>query len=104
MPHRVRIIKRQNRYTVHPANLQVQKGEQVNFRVFQSNATVLVPNDLLVDAAGAVVSAIPLTAGVKSADYTVNSRVPDGAYPYAIYCKDSNDFAEGNSPPTMIIE
>jgi hypothetical protein len=104
MPHRVRIIKRQNRYTVHPGNLQVDKGDQVNFRVFQSNATVLVPNDLLVDAAGAVVSAIPLTAGVKSADYTVNPRVPDGAYPYAIYCKDGNDFAEGNSPPTMIIE
>jgi len=27
-----------------------------------------------------------------------------GEFPYAVFCKTTNDFAEGNSPPMMIIE
>ena len=104
MPQRVRVIKRQNRCTIHPANLQIQKGDKVNFRVFGSDATVFVPNDLLLDRTGNPVQVLPLSDGVKSEDYTVKQGVTDGPYPYAIYCKEVNDFAEGNSSPTMIVE
>jgi hypothetical protein len=107
MPHKIRIIKRQNKCTVHPANLQIERNEKVNFRVFGTEATIFVPNNLLFDPKGNAVQVLTLADGQKSDNFSVNadtSSVKDGAYPYAIYCKGVNDFAEGNSSPTMIVE
>lgn len=102
---KLRVIKRQGKCTVHPANLQVQKGETINFRVFGTDATVFAPNDILIEVGtNRPVQVLDLAHGGPGKDCIVNPKISDGAYPYAIYCKGVNDFAEGNSSPTMIVE
>jgi hypothetical protein len=109
---------------VWPPVLVVKPGEEIQFKAVGTSATVFLPKpDAFrdVDALGAPAaptrSVVAVGAqGVKikvkgqaatalgaSAASAAGSPAP-GIYPYAVYCKASNDFAEGNSSPVMIIE
>lgn len=47
------------------------------------------------------------TTSIKRGDsltLTVDSRAKRGTHPYAVFCLSDKEFAEGNSPPKIIIE
>ena len=48
---------------------------------------------------------IEIKAGGHSDPYTIHDiKSDDEKFPYAVYCREDNDFAEGNSCPAMIVE
>ena len=88
-----------------PGRLGVKSGEEVIFEAKHTNTTIWIPNakELFGDKREHLV--FDIKSGGKSETFTVKQGLPKGKeYPYAVYCENSNDFAEGNTSPRMIIE
>lgn len=90
---------------VRPGHLYVNSGDNVIFTSDQVDSLFFIPNaqELFGVEKDSLVLFIP--AGSESVEFTVQPELPCGKeYPYAVYCKDCNDFAEGGSPPRMILK
>ena len=88
----------------NPGHLGVESGEEVIFEAKNTNTTIWIPNaEELFGREEHLV--FDIESGGKSETFTVKQGLPKGKeYPYAVYCENSNDFAEGNTSPRMIIE
>jgi hypothetical protein len=127
----VRIFSYGGKNVVWPPYVFVQPGEVVIFKPVNTEGTVYLPRPEIFDVASAAVAStaggIKLRVGgssgvasiriksqgsaaVGSAVSTAVGIAPlvaspaPGVYPYSVYCKNANDFAEGNSSPVMIVE
>ena len=100
--HKVRVISRSCRNIVVPGHLILNRGDSVEFKtVNNKDATILIPHGNLFGEDNRV---FDLDEKNQWTQTLTVSNIEAGVYPYAVYCKESNDFAEGNSPPTMIID
>jgi hypothetical protein len=123
MAAEVMVISYQGKHVVWPPYVVVAQGEEVMFKAVGVDATVFLPMPEVFEETvdihdGTARSSEPvqktdkglvLRVGKKhtairvkkpaSPDYTTRT-----AYPYSVYCKEANTFAEGNSAPVMIIE
>jgi hypothetical protein len=120
----VRIFSYGGKNVVWPPYVFVQPGEVVVFKPVNTEGTVYLPRPEIFEVASAAQVAstaggIKLRLGGSSgvASIRIKSQVSaaagaaplaaspaPGVYPYSVYCKNANDFAEGNSSPVMIIE
>ncbi len=130
----VRIISFAGRNVVWPPYVVVKQGETVTFIAVNTEATVFLPKPELFELAetagpGVGEAKIMGRAVLKVKDKPVSVKVRSkphrshpnagigqagagrlesfpipGIYPYAVYCENGNDFAEGNTSPIMIIE
>jgi len=98
----VRIVARGNvECTVVPAHVFLQENDMVEFRAPHNTAVVvLIPDDIFTVSN----RVIDVPKGTTSSENTIKAGTPKGVYPYAVYCAEHMDFAEGNSPPAMIVE
>ncbi len=85
------------RYRVNPGRHEVKRGEPVTWSNPPTDLVLLFPDKDLFGT-----REIDVPEG-RSVTLEVSQRAQKGEYPYAVYCKDSNDFAEGNSYPVMIV-
>ena len=116
---------------VWPPYVVVKQGEEVVFIAVNTDATVFFPKSGMLEADGTAAppslgpgkakgKGITLAVGKKRGRIKVKKMAPlirlskdartkkdyplPGIYPYSVYCRDGNDFAEGNTSPIMIIE
>ncbi len=85
------------RYHVNPGRHEVEHGEPVTWSNPPTDLVLLFPDKDLFGT-----REIDVPEG-RSVTLEVSQRARKGEHPYAVYCKDSNDFAEGNSYPVMIV-
>ena len=120
----VMVISYQGKHVVWPPYVVVTHGEEVVFKAVGVDATVFLPMpDMFEDTVdihnGTTRSSEPaqktdkglvLEVGDRHSAIRVKKTASLGdnttrvAYPYSVYCKQANTFAEGNSAPVMIIE
>lgn len=99
----VRIVARGNvECTVVPAHVFLEVGDQIEFKAPETSAVVvLIPKNIFGEGSPQVIN---VAKGQKSSACTIETGTALGVYPYAVYCAEHMDFAEGNSPPAMIVE
>jgi len=89
----------------NPGRLHVKAGDSVEFGAENTNTTIWIPNAEELFGIREKPLIFDIKSGGKSETFTVMQDLPEGKeYPYAVYCENSNDFAEGNTSPRMIIE
>ncbi len=94
----VRIVRRGNiKCAVVPGYVFLNVGDTVVFHAVGSNVVVLVPDNIFTDGE----QVFPISPGTPVSK--VIETGTQGIHPYAVYCADHMDFAEGKSPPTMIV-
>lgn len=99
---KVRIVKRGNvKCTVVPAHCPLVPLDKIVFKAPEvADVVVFIPDDIFTVSN----RVIDVPKGTTSSENQIKGGTPKGVYPYAVYCTDHEDFAEGNSPPTMIVE
>jgi hypothetical protein len=95
----IMIICRKSSAQVRPAQFIAKEKDNITFKAVRSDVTLFFPNSALFGCSSARLD----SSNKREATLTVQ-KVQRDAYPYAVYCDDLNDFAEGNSSPEMIIE
>jgi hypothetical protein len=120
----VMVISYQGKHVVWPPYVVVAHGEEVLFKGVGVDATVFLPMpDMFEDEievhtgtartnkpAQKTGKGMVLEVGKQHTAVRVKKTADLGdyatrtAYPYSVYCKEANTFAEGNSAPVMIIE
>jgi len=100
MNHRVAVYVKGCECRVTPGHLVVEPGDAITFMPVNTDVTLLFPlfdqeaylptEGIRVKAAGQL--SIPL-----------DPVMPDGVYPYAVYCHANNSFAIGGSDPVIIV-
>ena len=130
----VRIISHGRKNIVWPPCVVVRQGETLTFKAINTEATVFLPKPELFEfegnprpSAGEGMAASRGVFKVKDRPVAVKVKLrsapagvaPGGKepaedvrvacslptiYPYAVYCENGNDFAQGNSSPIMILE
>ncbi len=99
MPTTIRIIKRGNiKCTVVPAHVFLNPLDRVVFHAMGADMVVLIPDDIFTETE----HRFEVLDGQTSSEKEIKTGA-QGVHPYAVYCADHQDFAEGNSPPTMIV-
>ena len=89
----------------NPGRLRVKSGEEVVFEAENTNTTIWIPNAEELFGIRGEHLIFDIESGGQSETFMVMQGLPIGKeYPYAVYCENSNDFAEGNTAPRMIIE
>ncbi|MCK4297201.1 MAG: hypothetical protein KAX28_11165 [Candidatus Marinimicrobia bacterium] len=90
---------------VNPGRLCVKSGEEVIFEAKNTTTTIWIPNAEELFENGEKHLIFDIENGDKSKTFKVEKDLERGKeYPYAVYCENSDDFAEGNTSPRMIIE
>jgi len=100
------------KHTILPGILYVNPGDTVNFYIMGTPATVFIPNGVdLFEYPSEEVKVIDkhlifsLNNENEPSQFEIKSDVPPGKdFPYTVYCDVENNFAEGNSYPTIIID
>ncbi len=89
------------RHVIQPGHQYLRVGDTVIFETRGTAARIYIPR---VKALFGIDDEW-ITVGQKghSDEFTVQ-ECPHEKYPYVVYCKDGNDFAEGGTSPAMIIE
>lgn len=110
-PHLIQIQKREKPAPGNPAFVaapgaeHVGKSDEIMFVTRGTHATIFIPNaDKFLDGEGSTV-VIEAAPGHQTRTFQIAAAAPSGKeFPYAVYCEDDNDFAEGGSTPRFIIE
>ena len=88
-----------------PGRLYVMPGDNVKFTTRNTAATIWIPNAEELFGVKAEYFLFDIERDGESEILTVREGLPKGReYPYAVYCREGSDFAEGNTAPRMIIE
>jgi hypothetical protein len=94
---RIAIVCKDGTARVHPPAIVSAAGEEIRFVAANSAVTVWLPDNILFGVQQFdVPPGDPRTLTVQ--------KVPGGEYPYAVFCKGTRRFAEGNSSPIIIVE
>jgi hypothetical protein len=96
----VMIVCRKSSAHVRPAQRIAKPGQDVTFKAIRSDVTLFFPNPALFGCPSARLD----SSNGREATLTVQNKVPRDVYPFAAYCDDLNDFAQGSSSPEMIVE
>jgi plastocyanin len=124
----VRIVRRKEGRFVVPAYVVANPGDTIEFKIMghDATATVFIPDAVVSDGKKRVYDVAPgnpayvevmvgelrkIQDARSKGDMTEKQAkqhwkdigVP-GEFPYAVYCHDVRDFAEGGSSPVMIVE
>lgn len=110
-PHLIKIRKREQpasgkpAFVTSPGKEHVRKSDQIVFLPQGTNAVIFIPNaDILLDT-GESTLVLAASAGHQTKAFSIAETVESGKeFPYAVYCVDDNDFAEGGSTPRFIID
>jgi len=112
-PKTVKIFCEKYQGIVHPSPLFVTCEDSIEFKAINTALTIFFPKEKLFVDEKPYMKLDPqqekyprvgkVTLKNKKALENLNFKIP-GSYPYAVYCENMNDFAEGNSSPSMIIE
>ena len=95
----------ENPNVARPGRLFVMPGDDVKFTTKNTGVTIWIPNAKELFGIGAEYFLFDIERDGESKILTVSEGLAKGReYPYAVYCRDGNDFAEGNTAPRMIIE
>jgi len=90
---------------VRPGHLYVSSGDKVIFTSDQVDSLFFIPNASELFGVKEEYFVLSILAGGAPQAFTVQRGLPCGQeFPYAVYCRDCNNFAEGGSPPRMIIK
>lgn len=101
MGYKVRIIVSPTKAIVTPANLLVNSGDIVEFKLVNSTtATLMFPEENLFNKSEQIV----VLSSNSPEPLEVNPDIPPGDYPYSVFCDEINNFAKGNSAPRMIVD
>jgi len=82
---------------VAPRALEVNPGDNVTFHNVTGKSVSLLMSDEM------VFEKYRLKIESKQKESTVVRNVPSGEYPYAIFCRDIDDFAQASSMPIIIV-
>jgi len=99
--HKVGIHKDKPKFKVKPGRQDAREGDTVAF--YSDNAGVVhlfFPKPILRDAAGQPIHWLEVNASTDASGEVFGAP---GTYTYLAYCEDSDDVAEGNSQPKIII-
>ncbi len=109
----VKIFCEKSKGIVHPSPLFVTCEDSIEFKAINTAVTIFFPKEELFVEENPYIKLDPqqekyrrvgkVTLKNKKALESLDFEIP-GAYTYAVYCENMNDFAEGNSSPSMIIE
>jgi hypothetical protein len=101
--HHVRIVRKHCRCFVIPGTLFVSPGDEVEFiSINEGEVNIFFPRGNYFDPEKRVVD---LNGKNEFRDIVkVPEEASSGVYFYSVFCEKSEDFAEGNTPPTMIVE
>ena len=93
-------------HVVLPGVLHVNSNDQITFIASKSNITIFIPNADRLFLQVEKNLRFPVNSGEVSETYTVvyNKNEEPLVVPYAVFCENGNDFAEGNSSPKIIVE
>jgi len=100
LPKDVRIVCQAKKAIVVPPYRDVQRGGSIQFIAVTGNTTLFFPKPNLFTPPVQTLSLSRNNPQVLN----ISPDAPVGGHPYAAYCEDLNEFAEGGSPPMMIIE
>jgi hypothetical protein len=115
----VQIISYAGKSIVWPPVAVADGGDTVRFHAVNTDATILIQSAFCFEGMEneTEVIALPkryvldmkvkpnIKADKASADLSPSGvDAVAGVYPYSVYCTDSNDFAEGQSAPVIMIE
>ena len=113
----VKISKLGDRWIVRPARVYVAPGDDVIFATEGTAVTICIPKAELfeIPEAGATLGKMltfEIGRGAHGSIKIKNGKVAAELKretkrikcPYAVYCRDGDDFAEGASSPVMIID
>ena len=91
-----------HRHFAEPGHVHIEAGDEVVFCGVNTTVTVFIPKNPFVEGGRR-----DLVFSLKRRErkvFIVGEKVREGEeYPYAAYCRNGNDFAEGGSPPRMIV-
>jgi hypothetical protein len=101
--HRVRIVRKQCKSYVIPGTIIVSPGDKVELKsVNEGRVNVFFPRGEQFTPENRVVDLTEENKFYKVINISENAR--PGVYFYSVFSERSDDFAEGNTPPTMIVE
>jgi len=91
-----------HKHFADPGVCYIEAGDKVVFCGVNTAVTVFIPKSPFVEGGRR-----NLVFSLKRREervFVVGEKVREGdEYPYAVYCSNGNDFAEGGSPPRMIV-
>jgi hypothetical protein len=101
--HYVRIVRKQCRCFVIPGTIFVSPGDKVEFKsINEGEVNIFFPRGDYFDPEKRVVDLTEENEFKEVINILENAS--PGVYFYSIFCQKSDDFSEGNTPPTMIVE
>ena len=89
-------------HKVRPGHLYVSNGDEVIFLSNKTDMQIFLPplTKTLLQTDNNVIT---IHKG-KTREFTImDPKTEDSRFPYAVYCLEGNDFAEGGSVPQMIV-
>jgi len=99
------------KHTILPGILYVNPGDTVSFYTKGTSATVFIPNGVdLFKSPSKEVTVIDkhwifsIEDENESSQFEIKDVPPGTDFPCTVYCDVENNFAEGNSYPTIIID
>ena len=96
-----------HQHQVRPAHAYVKKGDKVIFSAIDTEVEIFFPEptkNILVDNKGkADQNGITINSDNPTETFTISNDSDPGKFPYAVYCTEGSDFAEGGSAPRMIV-
>ena len=99
--------KRDERYrqVVQPCHTYVHADDTIQFAPRNTDVIIFIPNakDLFVGI-DTDYHIIKLAMNDQLPAFTIKHVKNKRIFPYAVYCKRGNDFAEGGSSPEIIVE
>lgn len=91
-------------HTAQPGHLYARPGDTIQFVPRNTGVTIYIPNaNQLFAGLSQDDLIIRLDPGQPSQPYSI-SYTDNRRFPYAVYCHDGNDFAEGGTSPAVIID
>jgi len=104
LKHNVEIKCQNGKSLVIPGEIHVKRGDGVRFNAVNTDISLFMPRkDILESSESHSIRIRSIKSGhSKTLKVRLDSH-PD-TYTYGVYCKENNDFAEGNSSPKMIVE
>lgn len=109
--HMIQIRKRDQiesgkpEFVASPGRMHVKKSEKIMFQAQGTNAVIFIPNANKLLETNESTLIIDARSGKQTHSFTLSGNLSSGSdFPYAIYCDEDNDFAEGGSTPRIIID
>ena len=95
--HKVIIAQAGGSFVVRQGKLNVRKDDEVIWKAIGTDAHIFFPTGKPFGC-----KTIDVAAGTQSPAQVVKD-VPEGIYPYSVFCDTPNAFAQGGSDPELIV-